>query len=85
MSVLPLRREVHGRRPFRAAIFYGIPNEVLKQLLQMRGVHRQRGQRACCDLSAAIGDSTREICQRRFQRLVRIDVSTESSNFVTWV
>src|SRR5690348_798832 len=56
--VLPLRSKVHGGRSFWAAVFYGVPNKVVKQLLQMRGIYRQRGQLAICDLSIAFGDST---------------------------
>ena len=45
VSVLALGRDMHDGRPVRAAVFDGVADEVLEQLLQMRAVHPKRRQR----------------------------------------
>jgi hypothetical protein len=45
VSILALGSDVHHRRSSVASVFYGISDEVLEQLLQMRAMHLQRGQR----------------------------------------
>src|SRR3982751_77179 len=71
-SVLPLRRDMHGRRAIRRAVLDGIPDDVLEKLLQVQSMDRNRRQWVIRDGRACFGDSTSEVGESGLEGFVRV-------------
>jgi hypothetical protein len=61
VSTPALGRDMHFWRPVRAAVLDRVADQVLKQLLQMRGVHRKRRQRIRNDPRAGFLNRTGQV------------------------
>src|SRR5580700_10111311 len=72
MTVLPLDANMDEGLPIRAAIFYGIADEILEYLLQVHPMHRKRGQRISADFCPAFRNGAAQVSKGAVQSFVRI-------------
>src|SRR5580704_9022294 len=72
ITVLPLDANMQDGLPIRAAIFYGVADEVLEYLLQVHPMHRKRGQRISADFCPAFRNGAAQVSEGAVQSFFRI-------------
>ena len=63
MTVLQLDPDMHEGRPIRAAILYGVADEILEHQLQVHAMHRKGGQQISADLCPAFRNSAAQVSE----------------------
>src|SRR5579884_741120 len=72
VSVMPVRANVDGRRALRAAVFDRVADQILKNLLQVRGAHGNEWQWIIAYVGASLVNNPRKVLPRRSQRLIGV-------------
>ena len=71
-AILTFHSYMHDRRPIRTAVFDGVPDQILEQLLQVYAMYAKRRQPVECDPGASFGDHASQACQSRLDRFAGI-------------